>query len=185
MKEESGKSHQVAENVSSQKGKIDRWLAAAGPNYTTGRESLIPLLQSAQSEFGYLPQEVMDVIGRHLRVPPAIVQGVATFYAQFRYEAPGKHRVIVCRGTACHVRGSARVVEELSTCLNVEPQQTSKDGLFTLETVACLGSCALAPLVVVDGKVHGRQTPASARKTVDKVRQSESQTGEDAVKEEK
>src|SRR4030042_3411775 len=74
------------------------------------------------------------------------------------FRSPGKHRVTICRGTACHVRGSGRVVDELSTWLGIKPLETSKDGLFTLETVACVGSCGLAPLMVVDGKVNGRQT---------------------------
>ena len=155
--------------------RIEQWLGIASDSFPKARESIIPLLQAAQSEFGYLPNEVMDAIARFLRVPPAQIQGVASFYSQFRYEPPGKHRVTVCRGTACHVRGSARVVDELSTCLGIKPQETGKDGLFTLETVACVGSCALAPLMVVDGKVHGRQTPATARKAIEKISKGESE----------
>ena len=185
MAKHTKKSSQSSSKNSSTAQRVEQWLGTAAGSFSNTRESIIPLLQAAQSEFGYLTNEVMEAIARLLRVPPAQVQGVASFYAQFRYEAPGKHRVTICRGTACHVRGSGRVVDELSTWLGIKPLETSKDGLFTLETVACVGSCALAPLMVVDGKVHGRQTPASARKTIEKISKAESATvlgdQEDAV----
>jgi NADH-quinone oxidoreductase subunit E len=185
MTKHTKKSSRSSPEKSSIAQRIEQWLGIAAGSFPKARESIIPLLQAAQSEFGYLPNEVMDAIARFLRVPPAQIQGVASFYAQFRYEAPGKHRVTVCRGTACHVRGSGRVVDELSTWLGIKPQETSKDRLFTLETVACVGSCALAPLMVVDGKVHGRQTPATARKAIEKISMAESEAShgdkEDAV----
>ncbi|MBI5526104.1 MAG: NAD(P)H-dependent oxidoreductase subunit E [Deltaproteobacteria bacterium] len=152
--------------------KVERWLKGAGASFARSRSSIIPMLQSAQAALGYLSPEAMAGIARHLRVPTALVQGVASFYAQFRFQPAGKHKVTVCRGTACHVRGSGRLLDDLTLALKVTPGRTTPDGVFTLETVACFGSCALAPVLVVDGKVYGRQTPAIAKKTLNRVRRS-------------
>jgi NADH-quinone oxidoreductase subunit E len=114
----------------------------------------------------------MEAIARRLRLSSAAVQGIATFYAQFRFRPPGRHRVTVCRGTACHVRGSAGLVDGLAECLHVRPQGTTADRAFALETVACFGSCALAPVVMVDGKVFGRRTPAAARRMLGRLRRA-------------
>lgn len=130
---------------------------------------MIPMLQSAQAALGYLPRDAMRVIARHLLVPPAVVEGVASFYAQFRYEPPGRHRVTVCRGTACHVRGSGKLMDELGASLGVEAGRTSPDGEFSVETVACFGACALAPVVVIDGTVSGRVSVASLKSDIDQV----------------
>jgi NADH-quinone oxidoreductase subunit E len=157
-------------------GKVGRWLASAGASFARTRSSIIPLLQSAQAEFGFLPPEAMSGIARHLKVPTALVQGVASFYAQFRFQPAGRHKVTVCRGTACHVRGSGKLLDDLSLQLKVTPGQTTSDGNFTLETVACFGSCALAPVMVVDGKVYGRQTPAVAKQTLSRVRRTGGKT---------
>src|SRR4030042_4988591 len=135
MSKKSKKNSAAARGKSTMKKRVEQWLGIAAGSFPKARESIIPLLQAAQSEFGYLPNEVMEAIARFLRVPPAQIQGVASFYAQFRYEAPGKHRVTVCRGTACHVRGSGRVCGELSMWLGIKPQETSKARLFTLESV--------------------------------------------------
>ena len=127
---------------------------------------MIPMLQSAQAALGYLPRDAMQAIARHLIVPPAQVEGVASFYAQFRYEAPGRHRVTVCRGTACHVRGSGKLMDQLGASLGVEAGSTTADGEYTIETVACFGACALAPVVVIDGTVNGRVDAASLEASV-------------------
>jgi NADH:ubiquinone oxidoreductase subunit E len=153
--------------------RVHAWLGKAATRFPRAREAVIPLLQSAQAEFGYVPREAMDGIARTLRLPPAVVQGIATFYAQFRFHPPGRHKVTICRGTACHVRGSGRLLEELQALLKVRPQETTPDGSLTLDTVACFGSCALAPVVVVDEKVYGRQTPATAMQTLRRVRQKD------------
>ena len=142
---------------------VERWFATAGAAFPLSRSSIIPMLQSAQAALGYLPRDAMQAIARHLLVPPAQVEGVASFYAQFRYEAPGRHRVTVCRGTACHVRGSGKLMDELGASLGVEAGRTTADGEFTLETVACFGACALAPVVVIDGTVNGRVDAASLK----------------------
>lgn len=148
---------------------VARWLAGAGAAFPSSQSSMIPMLQSAQAALGYLPRDAMQAIARHLLVPPALVEGVASFYAQFRYEAPGRHRVTVCRGTACHVRGSGKLMDELGASLGVEAGRTTADGEFTLETVACFGACALAPVVVIDGTVNGRVNSASLKANVDRA----------------
>ena len=150
-------------------GDIERWFVGAGATFPRSQSSMIPMLQSAQAVLGYLPRDAMQAIARHLVVPPAVVEGVASFYAQFRSELPGRHRVTVCRGTACHVRGSAKLMEELGTSLGVEAGSTTADGEFTLETVACFGACALAPVVVIDGTVNGRVDAASLKASVERA----------------
>ena len=119
------------------------------------RETLIPILQAVQEVFGFLPEESLDDIGKHLGIATAKVYGVATFYNQFRLKPIGKHMVRVCRGTACHVRGSKQLLEHFATELGVQPGDTTPDGEFTLETVACLGACSIAPVVTVDTDFHG------------------------------
>lgn len=123
------------------------------------REALIPVLQEIQGEFGYLPPEAMRAAARFCRVAPVEVFGAATFYAQFKFKPVGRHKVLVCQGTACHVMGGARVLEEMQSRLGVKPGDTTPDGQFTLETVACIGGCALAPAVVVDADTYGRVKP--------------------------
>ena len=149
---------------------VERWFAGAAAMFAPSQSSMIPMLQSAQAALGYLPRDAMRVIARHLSVPPAQVEGVASFYAQFRYEAPGRHRVTVCRGTACHVRGSGKLMDQLGASLGVEAGRTTADGEFTLETVACFGACALAPVVVIDGTVNGRVDAASLKASVGRAR---------------
>jgi NADH-quinone oxidoreductase subunit E len=126
--------------------------------YPATPDQLIPLLQFCQNQMGYLVPEAMSAIAEYLRLPSSHVYGVATFYAQFRFRPLGKNRLTVCRGTACHVRGSARLVEEVEKILGIKAGDSTADMMFSLETVACLGSCALAPAVVVNDKVHGKVT---------------------------
>ncbi|MHC5057072.1 MAG: NADH-quinone oxidoreductase subunit NuoE [Planctomycetota bacterium] len=128
---------------------------------------LIPILQKVQAELGYLPGSAMTEIARFTGVPESRVYGVASFYAQFYLERQGRHRIKVCRGTACHVRGSARIMSALGEKLGIACGETTPDYAFTLERVACFGSCALAPVVVVDDKVYGRMTPEKTVKLLD------------------
>ena len=121
---------------------------------------------------GYLPGWALLQVSGHVRVPSAKVFGVATFYSQFRLQPIGKHIIRVCRGTACHVRGSNRMLKEIQSRLGVSPGETTKDRIFTLETVACFGSCALAPVIVVDETVHGRMNPSKALAILDALRES-------------
>ena len=119
---------------------------------------LIPILQEAQERFGYLQEEVMAGIAKFLRLPESTVYGVGTFYAQFKFTPTGKRIVKVCRGTACHVRRGARILSEVEKQLGIKPGETTDDFEYSLETIACFGSCALAPVVVIDKTVYGRMT---------------------------
>ena len=127
-------------------------------HYSGKREELIPILQGAQEEFRYLPSEVMSEIARFLRIPESAIFGVGTFYAQFKLVPSGKRIARVCRGTACHVRGGARVLHEAERRLGIKPGETTDDLEYTLETVACIGACALAPTMTVDKETHGQMT---------------------------
>jgi NADH-quinone oxidoreductase subunit E len=127
-----------------------------------GESSVIPALQRAQEAYGYLPESVLARIAEELGVPWARVYGVATFYAQFHLKPRGKHIVRVCRGTACHVGGSAGILRDVKGFVGVAEGETTPDMQFTLETVACLGACALAPVMVVDGTYYGRLTETRA-----------------------
>jgi len=120
------------------------------------REDLIPVLQRLQELEGYLRPDAVRSISRWLKVSENEIFGVATFYAQFRFHPPGKYNIRVCMGTACHVVGARNFVEVLKADLNLSPGETTRDGMFSLERVACLGCCALAPVVVVNEEVHGR-----------------------------
>lgn len=131
---------------------------------------LIPILQAIQREYLYLPEEVLTYVAMSLDVPPARVFGVATFYAHFALEPKGKHVIRVCDGTACHVKHSLPVLNALREKLGTsEKKKTTADMLFTLETVACLGACGLAPVVVMDEQVHGQMTPERATALVDGI----------------
>lgn len=135
---------------------------------------LIPILSAVQDEYRYLPQEVLTYIATSLDVPPAKVFGVATFYAHFALAPKGKHVVRLCDGTACHVKASIPILEALQKrlCLS-EQKKTTEDQLFTVETVACLGACGLAPVVVVDEEVHGQVNPAAAVQLVEEILEKE------------
>ena len=127
--------------------------------YSGKKEELIPILQEAQEQFGYLPPEVMLEIAKFLRLPESTVFGVSTFYAQFKFSPTGRKKVRLCRGTACYVRGAPRILEEVEKYLGIKPGETTEDLEYSLETIACFGSCALAPVMVVDDNVYGRMTP--------------------------
>jgi NADH-quinone oxidoreductase subunit E len=125
-------------------------------SYQGKEEELIPVLQQVQLEYGYLPEIAMQKIARFLHMPEADVFGVATFYAQFKLVPTGKRIIKVCRGTACHVRGADKILQEVQKQLGIGPGETTPDLEYSLETVACFGACALAPIMVENEKVHGR-----------------------------
>jgi NADH:ubiquinone oxidoreductase subunit E len=127
-------------------------------HYQGKKDDLIPILQDAQEEFGYLSQDVMREIGKFLKIPESNVYGVATFYALFKLKPSGKHIIRVCRGTACHVRGGARILREIEHRLGIKPGETTKDMEYTLETVSCIGACALAPNITVGKELYGQLT---------------------------
>ena len=137
------------------------------------RESLIPILQEVQEGAGYLSREAVVKIGRHLGLPPSKIYGVATFYNQFRFEPRGRYHVQVCRGTACHVKGSAALLDAVQRELKVQSGQTTKDGLFSLEVVACIGACGLAPVVCINGEFFAKVTPDALRELIQDYRDRE------------
>lgn len=119
------------------------------------RSSAIPILQEIQSQFNYLPEHMLRYVSEKLHMPLIDLFGIASFYHAFSLKPRGKHLVQVCLGTACHVRGAHRVLEEMKRKLHIEPDDTTDDKQFTLKTVNCLGACALGPIVVVDDDYHG------------------------------
>ena len=145
------------------------------------RDSLIPILQEVQTEYGYLSREAVVLIGRHLRLPASKIFGVATFYNQFRFQPQGKFHIQVCRGTACHVKGSAAILEAVKRELKIEPGQTSRDGLFSLEVVACIGACGLAPVICINGEFHAGLTTQKVVKILDSYRRKAAQHDDEAA----
>ncbi len=138
-----------------------------------GRDSLIPILQEIQEALGYLPKEAILKTGTHLGLPASKIYGVATFYNQFRFQPKGQHHVMVCRGTACHVKGSAKVLETAMKLLKLKPGQTGRDRLFSLEVVACMGACGLSPVVNVNGEFHAKCSPRKLAKIVQECREKQ------------
>jgi len=141
---------------------IEERLSDILSSYQGREDELIPILQQIQQEFGYLPELAIKQIAKFLRLPEITVFGVATFYAQFKLVPTGRNIVKVCRGTACHVRGGARILREVEKRLGIKPGESSPDLEYSLETVACFGACALSPVMVRNSKVHGRMTTQKA-----------------------
>ena len=142
-----------------------------------GRDALIPILQEVQENQGYLSREAVVRIGKHLNLPTTKIYGVATFYNQFRFQPKGKYHFTVCRGTACHVKGSNRVLEMAQKLLKLKPGQTSRDRLFSLETVACMGACGLSPVMNLNGEFYAKVTPQKLVKIIQECREMESKNG--------
>jgi len=141
---------------------VEKATAEVFQRYPGERGDLIPILQNLQEIVGYLPREAMAATAGFLNVPEATIYGVVTFYAQFHLTRQGRHKIRVCQGTACHVRGGKRVMSAVKKKLGIGPGETTPDYEFSVEGVACFGSCALAPVMVVDGKVYGKVTPRQA-----------------------
>lgn len=140
--------------------------------YKANRDSLISILQDIQSEYRYLPEEALRRVADRLNLPHIQVYGVATFFRAFSLKPRGEHIVTVCLGTACHVRGAPAVLDELQRELGINAGETSEDMNFTLETVNCLGACALGPIVVIDGTYHGQMTPGKVKSILKKYRKT-------------
>ncbi|RLD31517.1 MAG: NADH-quinone oxidoreductase subunit NuoE [Bacteroidetes bacterium] len=141
--------------------------------YKDKKGNLIPLLQGAQDIFGYIPRVVFEKLSDDTGIPLSEMYGVATFYAQFRLHPVGKHIIKVCHGTACHVQNAKAITTSLKEILKVDDGGTTEDGLFTLESVACLGCCSLAPVMMIAGETYGKLNGAQAVKIVKKIRISE------------
>ncbi len=139
-----------------------------------GRDALIPILQEVQEKQGYLSREAVIRIGKHLNLPATKLYGVATFYNQFRFQPRGKYHFMVCRGTACHVKGSNRVLEMAQKILKLKPGQTSRDRLFSLEVVACMGACGLSPVMNLNGEFYAKVTPQKLVQIAQECREMES-----------
>jgi len=133
-------------------------------NAGKGRESLIHILQEVQEQQGYLSKEAVVKIGAHLKLPTSKIYGVATFYNQFRFKPFGQYHIQVCRGTACHVKGSASVLNTLQQELKIKAGETTRDGLFSIEVVACIGACGLAPVISINGEFYAGVDSAATRK---------------------
>ena len=139
-------------------------------------EKLIPILQTIQEEYRYLPEEVMTYIATALEISPARVFGIATFYGQFSLEPKGKYILRCCDGTACHVRGSEKMLDAMYAKLGLSAKKkTTTDMLFTVETVSCLGACGLAPVLMINEDVHGQVTPEMACELIDQIIAQEEQ----------
>ncbi|MBW2308273.1 MAG: NADH-quinone oxidoreductase subunit NuoE [Deltaproteobacteria bacterium] len=143
-------------------------LSAFPPN----RDHLIPILQAVQEKLGYLPPAAMMEVAEYTRVPESEVYGVASFYAFFKFSPSGRNTIRVCRGTACHVRGGARILREIEKKLGLKPGQTSEDLEFSLETVACIGACALAPTMVVNRETYGQLKAQTVIDTIQNAKRS-------------
>jgi len=141
--------------------------------YSSEKEALISILQDIQEEYNYLPQEALRIVSATLGIPLIDVIGVATFYRSFSLEPRGKHLVTVCMGTACHVRGGPKILEEFERKLDIEAGETTEDRQFSLETVACLGCCAIGPVVVVDGDYHAQTSIRKVGSILKKYRKKE------------
>ncbi|MBO5525637.1 MAG: NAD(P)H-dependent oxidoreductase subunit E [Clostridia bacterium] len=128
---------------------------------------LMPTLQEAQGIYGYLPYEVQKMIAEGLGVPLSEVYGVATFYSQFSLTPKGEHRISVCLGTACYVKGADKILAAIEERLGIKTGECTPDGLFSIESCRCLGACGLAPVMTVDGEVYGKCTPESAVKVIE------------------
>ena len=131
---------------------------------------LIAILQKAQEAYGYLSRDLMEYIAERTGIKPAKILGVATFYSQFKFNPVGKHLIMLCQGTACHVNGSAEIEEAICSRLEISVGETTPDGQFTLNSVACLGCCSLSPAMMIDGETYGNLTPAKILKILAAMR---------------
>lgn len=139
---------------------MDKKVAAIINKYNADKEQLIPILQDTQAEFHYLPKEVLTQVSDTMGIPLSRVYSVTTFFKAFSLKPRGKHLINVCLGTACHVRGTSKVLEQLERSLNTSRGETTSDFKFTLETVNCMGCCALGPVVNIDGEYFGQMSAA-------------------------
>jgi len=149
---------------------MDNIFEAIIKKYRQREGNVIFLLQETQEAFGYIPREAVDYFSQELNIAPSRFYGVATFYSQFRLKPTGKNKIIACCGTACHVRGSEKILNALKRELQItEDEDTTQDNKFTLEKVACLGTCSFAPVVLINGAVHGKAAADAIIKEIRKV----------------
>jgi len=150
----------IPEDIEAEEKQIRADIQERLKEFENDRSLLIPILQMIQERHAYLPSQAMEIVGSHLGIPACEVYGVATFYNQFRFNPPGKHPVKVCLGTACHVKGGSIVLENFERKLEIKDGETTLDKEFSIESVACVGCCALAPVALVGETVHGSMAPS-------------------------
>ena len=143
------------------------------------RDDLIPILQEVQEAAGFISREAVVAIGSHLNLPASKIYGVATFYNQFRFQPLGKFNIQVCRGTACHVKSSEKVLDAVVRELGIKPGETTRDGVFSIEVVACLGACGLAPVISINGEFYASMTPDTVKKIIDSYRRKAMENASD------
>lgn len=166
----------LQEKTRAEQNEIDLTLLDAVIENSRGKKgNVIPLLQAAQTFYGYLPDAVFEKLEHELGISKSQMYGVATFYSQFRLAPVGKHIIKVCHGTACHVQNATELTEYLAEALNVNDGETTEDRLFTLESVACLGCCSLAPVIMVSGEVFGKLDGNAAVKIINEFKLKEKQ----------
>jgi len=135
------------------------------------RDNLIPVLQEIQEEFGYLSEEAIIKVGEYLKLASSKIYSVATFYDQFRFEPKGKFHIRICRGTACHVVGSETVLREVEHQLKISAGQTTRDGMFSIEIVNCIGACGIAPVISINGDFFNKVTPVNIKEIIQKYKE--------------
>lgn len=140
--------------------------------YSYDSNAIIPILQDIQDKLGYVPKESIDYIGKQLSIPPARIYGVVTFYTQFRLKPRGKHSIMLCVGTACHVGGAEKISDAITEELKIKGGETTEDGFVTYEKVACIGCCSLAPVAIVDGETSAKLTPDKIRKVIAELKKT-------------
>ena len=141
--------------------------------YKPEKDNLIQMLNEIQEHYGYVPMYVQEELSEFLKIPMAEIYGVVTFYSRFSLEPQGKYKISVCLGTACFVKGSQKIMDRLKERLKIEPGQTTKDGLFSIDETRCVGACGLAPVFTVNGEVHGRATVKMLDEVIDKIIENE------------
>ncbi len=147
-------------------------------SHVSNNHSLVTMLHQIQETYNYLPEHVLRALAKEKNIPLVDLYRVATFYSLFSLTPKGKHKILTCTGTACHVRGSEKVTEEISRVLGIQPGETTEDGEYSLEAVNCLGACALAPLVVVDEQYHANMTPGQVGSLFNGVKKASCQDEE-------
>ena len=152
--------------------------------YDADADMLIPIMQDLQAEYGYLPDDLLRRLGQRLRIPVTRIYAVATFYASFRLAPKGRHEVTLCVGTVCHLKGAGDISEMICREFDVAAGGTTPDGLFSFQAVNCVGACALAPVMIVDGKYHDGVTPRSAREILNGLPSDDASSESDAPEKE-
>lgn len=140
-------------------------------DYPRSQRHMLAILQDIQKEYGFIPREVMELISQYMSLPISNVYSMATFYKALSLKPKGKYTIKVCDGTACHIRGSKTIEEEIEKALDIQSGETTDDGLFSIETVNCIGACALAPVMMINGKYYGSLTKEKVQQIIDQLRE--------------